>query len=185
MIEEWRRTGDARREGQREVDVEAALPQARPARVPLAHDLVHVERSEARGRPLGDAGIDLGDLRIQGRDSNADVGLTAHAPEGDQSDLDLAQQLQGGRQDGELFPLEELLYPPVRIVGIGDPGNGLARALETLEFPGFAGVVDELLDPGLPALPRRLPLCHGASSRANPRLPPPYSTAWCSWGTTQ
>src|SRR5262249_39558880 len=65
-----------------EVDVEASSAEARAARTPLVHDLVHVERSEARGWPLGDAGIDLGDLGVQGADAGADIGLTAHPPDG-------------------------------------------------------------------------------------------------------
>src|SRR5262249_36375186 len=110
---------------------------------------------------------------------SVDAGLAAHGREGGQPGLDLRQELQGRRQGGELLALEELLHPPVRIVGIGDPGDGLARTLEVLELPGLAGIVDELLDPGIPALPCRLALRHGASSRANPRLvlspaSPPY-----------
>src|SRR5262249_39643782 len=72
--------------------------------------------------------------------------------------------------------LEELLHPPVRIVGIGDPRDGLARTLEVVELPGFAGIVDELLDPGLPALPCRLALRHGAPpepTRGSPSHPRP------------
>src|SRR5262245_1818491 len=82
------------------------------------------------------------------------------------------KQLERRRQHREFLPLQELLDPPVGIVWIGDPGNGLARPFEALERSGLPGVLDEPLDPALPALARRLPLGHRAVPFVRPMTHP-------------
>ena len=72
----------------------------------------------------------------------------------------LGPDLERRRKDRDLLPLEELLDPPVRIVRGVESGNRLALALEIVEGAFGPGLVDQLFDPRIPALPGRLVLCH-------------------------
>src|SRR4029079_3105831 len=98
------------------------------------------------------------------------VVLAARGPDLRQLLLHAPQQLQRRREHGDLLPLEELLHPPVGIIGRLHSGNGLALALELVELARILRLPDELLDPDLPRLVRRLLPGHGADATSAARI---------------
>ena len=71
--------------------------------------------------------------------------------------LDVFEAAAVGRTD----TLRELLDPPERIIFVRQARQRLPGARQVVEEAGLARLPDLLLDPGLPAHPRRFLLGHG------------------------
>src|SRR5205823_8927902 len=91
-------------------------------------------------------------------------------PDDGQLCLDLAQELERRRQQADLLATDELLRPPVRVVGLVEVRQRLAGAGKVRERTLVLGALDDLLEPRLPAPPGRLAVGHGA-----PLMPPARS----------
>src|SRR5262245_8463516 len=132
------------------------LPRIRGAGLPpTLHDLVRIERAEARRRPLHHGGIDLADLGIERGNPATDGRFVVQLPARGELLLHLAERLQRWRQYGDLLALDELLHPPVRVVLIADIRQWLAGPRQVVEGSLLPGDTDLRVDPRLPARPRR------------------------------
>jgi hypothetical protein len=80
---------------------------------PLCHELIGIQRAEARRRSLHHGRVDLGDLAIEHGDPTADGYFVVDRGE---LLLYLAEQLERRWQHGDLLALDELLLPPERVV---------------------------------------------------------------------
>src|SRR6476620_1511304 len=79
---------------------------------PARHDLVDVQRAEARRRPFHHGRVDLGDLGVESRDPTADGRFVGQLLDRSELLLHLAEQLERWRQLGDLLTPHELLDPP-------------------------------------------------------------------------
>src|SRR5262245_45584089 len=140
----------------------ATVLMSRRAATPVGDERLDVERRHACQRTFGHARIDLRDGGVQRGQPSPDLRFARKCPDRGELGLDLAQQLEGGRQHADPLATDELLHPPVRIVRLVEVGQWLAGSGQVLERALGLGLADELLEPRLPALARRLPLRHGA-----------------------
>src|SRR5262249_2346360 len=131
---------------------------------PAPEHVLDVEEAERGRRAVGGAAVGAGDVGVDGGDARAHLGLGGQGPQHLDGAVDPRPDLEREGQHRELLALEELLDPPQRIVGRVDAGNAPAAALEPLELPLALGLLDLLLDPGVPALPGRLALAHRLSA---------------------
>src|SRR5262249_5807538 len=84
--------------------------------LPTRHDLIGVERAEARRRPLDHGRVDLGDLDVERGDPTTDGRFVGELLDRGELRLHLAEQLERWRQHGDLLAPDELLHPPERVV---------------------------------------------------------------------
>src|SRR5262252_10080728 len=127
---------------------------------PLCHDLIDVERGEARRRPLEHGRVCLGDLDVQRGDTTTHGLFVVEVLDRSELCLHFAKQLQRWRQDRDLLALHELLHPPIRImIEIWEWFTG---PRQVVEGSLISRDTDLRVDPRLPAHSSRLALGHGA-----------------------
>src|SRR5262249_17647203 len=133
---------------------------------PAPEHVLDVEEAERGRRAVGGAAVGAGDVGVDGGDARAHLGLGGQGPQHLDGAVDPRPDLEREGQHRELLPLEELLDPPQRILGPIHARNAPAPAPQPppLDRPLALGLLDLLLDPGVPALPGRLALAHRLSA---------------------
>src|SRR5262245_35725013 len=128
--------------------------------LPFGEDAVDVERTLRRRRTAATVAVGPRDLGIERHDPLAHLLHASEPPHLRKRAIDPRANLEGGGQDGEPFPHEQLLDPPERVVAGVDVAYRHASTLEVLEGSVGLRLLNLHLDPRLPALSRRLALGH-------------------------
>src|SRR5262249_9184725 len=109
----------------------SASPAAAPS--PLLEDGIGLKLRETRRGTVHRRPVCAGDLPVDRPNALAYLVLAAGLPELLEGPADHGPDLERGRKDRDLLPLDKLLHPPIRIVRSIEAGDRLASAFEIIE----------------------------------------------------
>jgi hypothetical protein len=138
--------------------------------VPSADQAFRVQEREEYGRPGGDP-APLDDAAVEVRDDGADLLLATQILDRLGQAFNLLAQLERGGQDlvgGHALAAQVIPQPGLGGIGLGPPGQRLARARQIVEGSPLGRLVDLPVDPRGEAEVRWLAFGHGWIP------PPPY-----------
>ena len=118
---------------------------------PTRHDLIDVQRAEARRRPVHHGRVDLGDLDVERGDPTTDRRLVRELLDRGELPLHPAEQLKRWRQHGDLLALDELPHPPERVMFLIEIREGLTGPRQVVEGSRFRGDTNLRVDPTSPS----------------------------------